>query len=350
MFYLANEIGMTYDVLALFLVRFNERSKIVDMMGRYDDSVSEYRLESWLKLLPKDLDEHLRVFFYRVNRKVTFAFGRIFLTVIDGLKDKKDCISALLNYIKTDEFIEKIKNFYLSNIPEDELQRSPWELVNEYCLIRDSKVQMSLVGFLMDPTALINKLHQALAECYEAVSRYHRERQDEKYALLESFGQEDLLKIIVEACGFKRSKFLGRRCPIGISLFLQEIMLFSDGPNVKFPWLLMGIHLESTMEHIRLDRRNVISLEILGEVFHDAQRAEILRLLHKEGGLTTKDLISKTGLSPSALNRHLTTLERCHSINAQTRQGDGKRKHYYLSRPFFEKAIEHLEQYTIENR
>ena len=117
MFYIADEIGITYDVLALFTVRFNDRSKMVDMLGKSGSSVSEYRLEGWLKLLPKDLDGHLRIFFYRVNRKISTVFSKNFLSVVDGLKDKKDCMPALLNYIKTDEFIEQIKSFYLSNIP-----------------------------------------------------------------------------------------------------------------------------------------------------------------------------------------------------------------------------------------
>ena len=343
---LLKEPGYIYDLLFIFILKFNTKLCIEDLGN--DDKLSE-NIKYFNDLLEQfpDIPEELYVFFH------TLENGRCFMTT-QYFRPYKEQFTTTFNFkflqnelTDKDRLIRKLIRFYFYELSDEAVEECMNSRTAIFLRIKDSKYSEEeknrLYEFFIAPDSCVQTLHFELMAKEFMLSQYY-EKNYEK--ILNVYNQTTFEVLSENLKGIDNLDFIERdKQELYVSYcLLRKYCLHFFGVEEGVVYIL-GYDYLSIIDFVQ--NRKSLSILDLGNAICEESRVKILDLLLNREEVTCKDLEKIFSFSGSTAYHHITMMLKFGLVKTRN---EGKTILYSLNRKYFDAIIDVLSKYSSRKR
>lgn len=330
-----NSVGYIYDLYFPFILHYNKDKGFSELIN-YKKPIADSDFFSELVDDCAPFAPSLAPFFSRKDNSECFMaacyFGKNKLTEEDTL----DSLCRELSDV--DGVFSKMLEYYFPRADISSLERN--DIAKIGVLIRESSfadtVKSGLFSFFIDPESALSLLCSELREKSKVIEK----RREVLAQTMPSFEKEseadELLRRIERVKDFSK---LPEKLYISFCAAAKNTVEFvADGDDVT---LLLGSDYLCALESMEYRKRP--ELDSFGNAISEKNRVEILELMHRNGGVTIRDIEKELGLTGTNSYYHLSLMLRTGMIRTRN---VGRVVFYSLDKDYFATIINMLKNFT----
>ena len=211
----------------------------------------------------------------------------------------------------------------------------------------EDKLSMALLRSFSNKKSIYDRLYPLLEKITNILENNFPKIQDEFMDHFEKIKKDNYKKVreVIDQVGLG-SFFEKKEEPFNIyGLILAPNMTMIQFISEDYDYAFIKFGIYSSKEFVKKENKLKHLSQYL-KILGDPTRIDILDLL-KEKNYYAKELSDKLFITPATLSYHISQLHVCGFIGAYI---EGRKTHYYLRRPGFEKVIEELTEFSKDIR